>query len=184
MTKVTVETEIPRAEIAEFYDLYESAFGPMRTRAATRHVLHREEFEAEMLDPRVLKFVAWDHGNYAVGLTTATNHLEAYPLISADYYHAKFPEEAARDALYYIGFSLVRPEAQRGTALYRMTLEIVRLVAAHSGILCADICSYNNESFRFADGITRFLRNRTAVTVHSLDTQTYYAAQFHSGRAQ
>ncbi|MGZ4524317.1 MAG: hypothetical protein ACXVXO_13025, partial [Mycobacteriaceae bacterium] len=68
-----------------FYDLYLAAFGPMRTRAAARNVLHQDEFFAEMNDTRVSKYVAWDADGRAVGLTTLTNDLHSVPWISPEY---------------------------------------------------------------------------------------------------
>jgi hypothetical protein len=35
-----------------FWELYVAAFGPLRTRAAARQVLHEDEFFEEMADPR------------------------------------------------------------------------------------------------------------------------------------
>ncbi|MGZ4518088.1 MAG: hypothetical protein ACXVXN_09245, partial [Mycobacteriaceae bacterium] len=53
---VTAETTVDDASAQMFYDVYLAAFGPMRARAAARNVLHRDEFFAEMVDPRVSKY--------------------------------------------------------------------------------------------------------------------------------
>ncbi|WP_406232301.1 hypothetical protein [Nocardia sp. NBC_01009] len=176
---VTVETTIPDDRIDMFHLLYEEAFGPLRTKAIARQVLHHAEFRAEMVDPRVLKHVARTTAGEPIGVTTLTRHLETVPWISPDYFAARYPEHAARDAIYYAGFTLVASSARQGAAFHAMIKSVVQVLVAERAAVGWDICSYNNTRFSFADSIRAVLDEQEAnVEVAVEDSQTYYAARF------
>ena len=42
-------------------------------------------------------------------MITLTRHLESVPWISPDYFAARYPEQWARNAIYYMGFVLAHP---------------------------------------------------------------------------
>ncbi|WP_194815080.1 hypothetical protein [Nocardia sp. XZ_19_385] len=176
--RVTIETEIPEDQIEQFAKLYEDAFGPMRTRAVARQVLHPEEFHAEMVDPRIQKHVARNTTGEPIGLTTLTRHLETVPWISPDYFRARFPEHAARNAIYYGGFTLVTPSARQGATFHAMIKSVVQVLVAERAAVGWDICSYNNTHRSIIDRM-RAMGDRLAnVEVAVEDSQTYYAALF------
>ncbi|NEW41009.1 hypothetical protein GV794_06235 [Nocardia cyriacigeorgica] len=175
---VTVETTIDGESVELFHGLYEQAFGALRAKAAARQVLHREEFLAEMSDSRVLKYVARTGTGEPVGVTTLTRHLETVPWISPEYFSARYPEHAAREAIYYAGFTLVAPSARQGAAFHVMIESVVRVLVAERATVGWDICSYNNTRFSFADGIRAVLEEQADVEVAVEDSQTYYAARF------
>lgn len=175
---VTVETAIPDDQIELFYRLYEGAFGPLRTKAIARQVLHPHEFHEEMTDPRVYKHVAREADGRPVGVTTLTRHLETVPWISPDYFAARYPEHAARNAIYYVGFTLVTPSARHGAAFHAMIKSVVQVLVAERAAVGWDICAYNNTRFSLADSIRTALDRAANVQVAVADSQTYYAAQF------
>ncbi|WP_040781516.1 hypothetical protein [Nocardia pneumoniae] len=175
---VTVETSIPDERIEMFHRLYEEAFGPLRAKAIARQVLHPEEFREEMSDPRVQKHVAHARSGEPVGVTTLTRHLETVPWISPDYFAARYPEHAARDAIYYAGFTLVAPTARQGAAFHAMIKSVVQILVAERAAVGWDICSYNNTRFSFADSIRAVLDEQANVEVAVEDSQIYYAARF------
>ncbi|UGT64018.1 hypothetical protein [Nocardia asteroides] len=175
---VTVETNVPEAQIALFQALYEEAFGPLRTTAAARQVLHPGEFRAEMVDPRIHKHVARLPSGEPIGVTTLTRCLETVPWISPEYFAARYPEHAARNAVFYAGFTLVAPSARHGAAFHVMIESVVRVLVAERAVVGWDICSYNNTRFSFADGIRAALDERASVDVAVEDSQIYYAARF------
>jgi hypothetical protein len=166
-----------------FYDLYLAAFEPMRARAAARNVLHQDEFFAEMNDTRVSKYVAWDADGRAVGLTTLTNDLHSVPWISPEYFAAQFPEHTARNAVYYLGFTLVHPDARRGSTFTDMIGHVLSRLVADRAVVGCDICSYNITAHSFDQNIIKMLTAAAEVTVEVLDTQTYYSAEFR-GKAE
>ncbi|MEU7628591.1 hypothetical protein AB0C34_01210 [Nocardia sp. NPDC049220] len=175
---VTVETTIPDDRIDLFARLYEEAFGPLRTKAIARQVLHPEEFHAEMVDPRVHKHVARLGSGEPIGVTTLTRHLETVPWISPDYFAARYPEHAARAAIYYAGFTLVAPSAQQGAAFHAMIESVVQIMVAQRATVGWDICSYNNTRYSLADSIRAVLDEQANVEVAVEDSQIYYAARF------
>ena len=179
MTKVsvTIETAIDKEHSEEFYDLYIDAFGPLRTRAAARQVLHREEFFDEMTDPRVWKYVAWSEAGHPVGLSTMTHVLETVPWISPEYFRARFPEQAARGAVYYLGFALVNPRSHSRRVLEEMLAAWQRRISEDRAVCAWDMCAYNRD-VGFGDRIETLLRPVEGVEVGTLDTQTYYAARY------
>ncbi|MEU7214406.1 hypothetical protein [Nocardia iowensis] len=175
---VTIEGKIPDDRIDVFQRLYEEAFGPLRTKAIARQVLHPDEFRAEMIDPRVDKHVARLESGEPVGVTTLTKHLDTVPWISPHYFTARYPEHAARDAIYYVGFTLVTPSARQGLAFHAMIKSVVQVLVAERAAVGWDICSYNNTRFSFADSIRAVLDKQANVEVVVEDSQIYYAARF------
>jgi hypothetical protein len=174
---LTIEAAIDSEHAQEFWELYLTAFEPLRTRAAARQVLHRDEFFAEMTDSRVWKYVAWIDGNRPVALATMTNCLETVPWISPEYFRARYPEHAARDAIYYLGFTLVHPnhrDPRIFEAMFRLGMQ--RLIADRA--VCAwDLCAYN-QGMGFADRIETLLHRWADVEVLAIDSQTYWAATY------
>jgi hypothetical protein len=176
--RVSVETTIPDPQIERFGSLYEEAFGPLRTRAIARQVLHPGEFHQEMTDPRIQKHVARAPDGEPLGLTTLTRHLETVPWISPEYFAARFPQHAERDAIYYAGFTLVTPGARQGAAFHVMIESVVRILAAERAAVGWDICSYNNSHFSFADALRTAIGEQATVDIAVEDSQTYYTARF------
>ncbi|HEY5981218.1 MAG TPA: hypothetical protein VIT41_16460 [Microlunatus sp.] len=175
--EVTIETAIDDEHAEGFYRLYLDAFEPLRTRAAARQVLHRDEFLDDMRDPRVFKYVGWSSGR-PIALATMTRHLETVPWISPEYFRARYPEHAARRAIYYLGFTLVHPTNDTPRALEQMIAAGVgRLVQARA--VCAfDVCAYNDVGRQFTARVTETLHRLADVTVDRLDSQRYYCATF------
>lgn len=167
-------------EVAErFWDLYVEAFGPLRTRAAARHVLRREEFDEEMADQRVTKLLARDERGEAVGLTTLATDLAAVPWVSPEFFAARYPEHAERGAIWYIGFTLAHPSRRSTRTFMDMIDTLAAHLAAHRVVCAYDVSRFNDDSLRFADNLRRHLGRTQDVTVETVDRQTYYAATFH-----
>lgn len=167
-------------EVAEhFWELYLEAFAPLRTRAAARHVLLREEFDEEMADDRVTKILAHDDRGAAIGLTTLATDLAAVPWVSPEFFAARYPEQAARGAVWYIGFTLAHPGRRSTRTFMDMIDALVAHLAEHRVVCAYDISRFNDDSLRFADNLRRHLERTQDVTVESVDQQTYYATTFH-----
>jgi hypothetical protein len=130
--EVTIETTIGGEHAEDFYRLYLDAFEPLRTRAAARQVLNRAVNMEDMADPRVFKYVGWSSGR-PIALATMTSHLETVPWISPEYFSVRYPEHAARGAIYYLGFTLVHPSNDTPRALEQMiSAGVRRLVDARA----------------------------------------------------
>jgi hypothetical protein len=176
--RFTRETAIDGAAAQTLYSLYHQAFEPLKIQAAARQVLTREEFIGQMLDSRIDKYVAWEPHGEPIGLITLTRHLEAMPWVSPEYYAARFPEQWARNAVYYLGFGLARRSAGEARFLETCTAMCVEPLVAERAVIAYDVCSYNNDVLGFADRIARAAQHGSLSRLQKLDTQVYYAVNF------
>lgn len=176
---VTVEAALDQTTAETYYALYRDTFGELETQAVARQLLHREEFLEEMHDPRVDKYVARDDRGEAIGLSTLTHHLETVPWISPAYFHHHYPDHAARDAIYYIGFTLVRREHRQSHVFQAMIHRMGEVLAAAEAVVGWDICAFNDDGFAFGEHAARVLGRTGEVTVAAVDRQTYYLGTFH-----
>lgn len=174
-----VERSIDDEVIERFWSFYLETFTPMAVLAVARQVLHREEFVEEMRDPRVMKYVARDAAGEVVGLTTLTRNLETVPWISPQYFAARYPEHAARGAVFYLGFTLVTPEHQRSKIFQVMIEEIIAHVRDARGVCGWDVCAYNEKTLGFSTMITALLHRHADCTLEAIDTQLYSAVEMH-----
>ena len=179
---IDVERALDPDVVDRFHDLYVETFEPMATRAVARQVLHREEFVEEMSDPRVLKYVARDTSGEVVGLTTLTRDLETVPWISPQYFAAAYPEHTARDAVFYLGFTLVAPQHRRTHVFRSMIEEIIERVLDARGVCGWDVCAYNEEVLGFSTMIGELLTSHADCTVEQVDAQTYSVVEMHGPR--
>lgn len=172
---ITVETEVDD-EVAElFYALYQDTFEPLAAMAAARQTLHRHEFLEEMRDPRVMKYVAREPSGRIVGMTTLTRDLDTVPWISPQYYARMYPEQTRRNAVFYLGFTLVHPHRRQGDVFKALVLAVMELVGNERGVCGWDICNYNEESINFSRGIELLVRRHIDATIQPVDAQTYHA---------
>ncbi|WP_205862107.1 hypothetical protein [Planosporangium thailandense] len=174
--KLTIETVLGASATAAFYPLYVAAFEPIRTRAAARHLLTAEEFEAEMADERIDKYVVWDDNGEPVALSTLTTDLAAVPWVSPEYFAARYPDRVARRAVHYLGYTLVHPDHARNGVFNLMIEAIERRCADARGVMAFDVCSYNDA--RSVGRRIERLGRYDGVTLSAVDVQTYYAATF------
>jgi hypothetical protein len=168
---------LPEAMLAPLRALYERSFGPLRSLAAARHVLTEDEFAEEMAHAGVTKYVAVTDDGEPVGLTTLTHDLSTVTWISPDFYAARWPEHAASDRLYYLGFTLADPTHQRRGVFDAMLTAVTDRLSAEDAVIGWDMCSFNVDEARLADGIAALLSGRSTPP-EVVDTQRYYAADF------
>lgn len=176
--RVTVHTVLPEEHAQTFYPLYLAAFTPLATRAVARQVLTAAEFTAEMTDERVDKYVVWSADGEPIGLSTFTRDLTTVPWISAEYFADRYPQHHARNAIYYLGFTLVHPDHQRGHALVAMLARMGARASADRAVVGYDICAYNNDTRDFASAVARIMSSMAPSEAAVIDTQTYYAMTF------
>ena len=179
--RVTMEKEVDYTTAKRYYQLYCETFGDLETGAVARQLLHESEFLEEMLDPRVHKYVAWDEDGQAIGMTTLTSDLETVPWISPGYFAHHYPEHHARNAIYYLGFTLVHPDHQGGHVFHAMIEPMTRRVMAENAVVAWDMCLANDKR-GLGGSAGKLLRSMAHVTIDPIDRQTYYAATFHGPR--
>jgi GNAT superfamily N-acetyltransferase len=177
VARVTVELAVTGEAADDLYEMYRAAFLPLHSRAAFGHLLPREEFDRELVAPTVNKIIAWDHMDRAIGMATLTTDLNTEP-VSEWFYADRFPEEYARNDLYYLGFLLVRPDAQRGGVLAAMVRTVVSHVGDAGGIVAFDVCKFNDDTFKFAEICALLARRIRPCSISTVDVQTFYAVSF------
>lgn len=175
--RLTTEKTMVGTPVDTLYEVYAAAFGPLRTRAAARHVLTAEEFAGEMADDRIDKYVVWAAEGHPVGLTTLTTDLSAVPWISDDYYASRYPEHAAGGSLYYLGYTLVHPDHESEGITGRILARVVRRLRDEGAVCGFDVSRHNDAAHHIGDSVSRLSRSMP-VEVQPADVQTYYVADF------
>lgn len=176
--RFTCQAQIEDDHIRQFFELYELAFGPLAVRAAARQVLTFEEFHAQMRNSSVEKYVAWDDVGEPIGLITLTKNLQSIPWISPQYYAARYPEQWARNAIYYLGFALAHPSMRHQRFIETIIGVGMTKLPAEQAVMAYDLCAFNNAALRFTDRIEQVLGSDPAIHLEALDSQIYYAVDF------
>ena len=130
----------------------------------------------------MLKYVARDAAGEVVGLTTLTRDLSTVPWISPQYFAARYPEHTARDAVFYLGFTLVAPGQRRARVFRAMIEEVVAHVRDARGVCGWDVCAHNEQVLGFSTMITSLLHDHADCSVEAIDTQLYSAVEMHGPR--
>ena len=161
-----------------FYQLYEAAFAPLRVRSMARQALNESEFTAQMANGAVVKYVAWDLEGNPVGLCALTRQLESVPWISPDYFAHRYPQQWARNAVWYLSFVLTHP-SQRHTRFIDQLMEVGIGELLDQGAVCAyDMCAYNDEILGLGRRFAERFERATGATPQLADTQNYYEVRF------
>lgn len=174
---ITIETVLDAETVELFRQVYRAGFDPLAPLAAGRQALTDDELRAEMVDPAVLKFLGRDVDGHAVALLTASNDLTHMPWLSPEFYRHRFPEHAARGAIFYVGSLVVHPEASGRSWMRRLTAEMSRYANERAGIVAFDCCQYNIDS-GFPQQLEWIAQSIGHAELQVVDTQQYYAYVF------
>lgn len=176
--RLTIERAIASGAVPALYEMYTTAFEPIRTRAAARHMLTETEFATEMADERIEKYVVSTDDGEPLALTTLTRDPSAVPWISPEFYTTRYPAHVARGALYYLGYTLVRPGRPAHRVFTTMLGQVVDRLVRERAVCVFDVSAYNDRRAvgRFVSALPR----GHEVTVEVIDVQTYYGATFGS----
>ena len=175
---ITIESKVDEATARRFHALYVNTFGSLAVKAVARQVLHEHEFMEEMLEERVDKLLALDEAGRPVAMATLTRHLDTVPWISPDYFAHHYPEQTARNAVFYLGFILVEQQHRRSHLFIDLLTKVAQTIIDERGVCAWDICSHNNEAFGLADAIEALTSRMATFDVGPVDTQTYYSAVY------
>ena len=164
-------------EVAEaLWEAYRENFSALAELAMLQHLYPREEILAELANPDILKIVGWQDGR-PVGLGMVTNVLEAVPQISPEFLRAKYPEHAARQAIYFGILVMVSPRVRGRTLFGRIYTELWQVPATDGGVLAFDVCEFNRTMFD-ADALAgRIASQFPRAHVGVVDRQTWYVAE-------
>jgi hypothetical protein len=172
---VEVVRSIDGPSARRLHDMYLDTFGDIAVRAANRHLLHEGEFFDTLRDERVDKYLVRDDDtDEPLGLLTLTNDLETVHWVSPQYFAHQYPDFAERDAIYYLGFTMVAPGRRRTRAFSLLAQQMTEDLLAKDAMCAFDICAYNDEVVGLAEVAQLMLGEFGKV--RAVDTQTYYAA--------
>ena len=172
---MTVELVPARASWNKLWDLYAEAFEPLQELALLNHLYPRESFEALVADERVTKLIAWIDGR-PVGLAMITNELELVPQISPPFLHARYPEQAARGAVFFGIMVFVADSHRRSTAFARLIAGMGQITAEAGGVVVFDICRHNMAAIELDRQIATISRWFPGSSFEQVDEQRYFAA--------
>jgi hypothetical protein len=157
-----------------YYPAYRDAFRPLRKKAAQRHVMTSAEFRGVMADTAIRKFIAVD-GNDFLGMSCITNDLHAWPLIEPEFFANRFPMEAMRNDIWYIGFAFAVPGVRQPVlpdllkAMYPLSC---------GGISIMDFCTFNVDR-KLPNYVKSILKDvNPLVGMHLEDAQEFWAIDF------
>lgn len=180
---LVTKTVVDGHEAEACWSFYDRAFEALRIRAAQRHALTRSEFDDQMIDSRVTKHVVYDteHGGRPVGMSTLTNDLKAVPLISPEFYEARWPRLYAEQQIWYVGFLAIDPDYHGTGVLAQMIGSMASVIQPNGGVVAADICQFNEETMLLPDTFARLAGTfARQPEKHRLDAQVYWAYEFAS----
>lgn len=170
-------------ELAQrFLALYREAFADLEVRSPARQSFTDEELLHHLADESVVKFVAWDRQHRPSGLAFMATDLSTVPWISLPYFEARFPEQYAREAVYYFGGLLVARGHRRGPSAYVLLAALVRRVAIDRAVAAFDCCQHTVDVARLPELIARVARRISVVDTLELEPQRYYAYVTHGLR--
>lgn len=173
---VTLETRLLGADADAAWETYRDSLTPLAGVAAMKQMLPEAELRAAVADPAIRKYVGRDETGQVVAILTLTTELSTEN-ISKAFYQDRYPEQYAAGRLHYLGFLVVRPEAQARGLIMVLVRTMAEDLAREGGVVAFDVCGYNDETFAFAR-LCRLVGARTRPTdLVTLDVQTYYALE-------
>jgi hypothetical protein len=173
---VSLERVLAGADADAAWDTYRESLAPLAGVAAMKQQLPEADLRAALADPAILKYVGRDGAGAVVAVLTVTPELTTEN-ISAAFYQQRYPEHHAAGRLLYLGFLVVRPEAQARGLIMLLVSRLTADLEAEGGVVAFDVCGYNDETFAFAR-LCRLVAARTRPAVlATLDVQTYYAIE-------
>lgn len=179
--RVVRMTEVPTDLAEQFLRVYRAGFAPLELRSPARQALTDDEFRAEMSNPLVTKFVAFDDYGEAGAMAIIATDLSIVPWISVPYYAHHFPEHYARGAVFYVNAVVVRPDRQGGPWSKVVLEDMYRFVAEHRALMAFDVCGYNVDTVKLVETTARSAHRIAHVETAELDQQRYYAFDMAGG---
>jgi hypothetical protein len=173
---ITHELRIDGDDAEALWEAYRENFAPLAELAILQHLYPRDEILAELANPDILKIVGRQQGQ-PVGLGMLTNVLEAVPQISPQFLRAKYPEHAARRAIYFGILVMVSPRLRGRTLFGRIYTEMWQVPARVGGVLAFDICEFNRTAFDTDTLTGRIASQFPRAQVGVVDRQTWYVAE-------
>ena len=165
--------------LAAAWDFYQDVFAEVDALAANRHLMTYDEFVHVMADGRVQKWLAFHDDGHLIGMSTITNDLAAWPLISPAFFARRYPSQYERRAIWYIGLVGCNAEGTRAHAFRDLIARMQPQVEASGGIFVQDFCVYNVGVRRMPEATRAILRRiNSTVEFGRIDAQEFWAGSF------
>jgi hypothetical protein len=178
---IKVFDDLPDILIDDAWQLYHNAFQELNALAVQRHLMYRDEFDGVMRDTRVKKYLCLDDNGMLCGIASFTNHLDAVPLISPQYFQRRWPQHYAERRIWYVGFVAVHRDGRAVNAFVELVEAMQLVVALQNGVVGLDVCRYNDEARSMSRAVGLLVRRITpGVRVERADEQSYWLYEFPS----
>lgn len=182
MTAIATCALVAFRDLDTTWQLYQRVFADINKRAAQRHLMTHHEYIDVAEDPRIRKYFAVQPDGDPVGLSTITNQLDAWPLISPEYFAHRFPDHYQRQAIWYIGYVGVDTTPTGRPRLHTFSQLIAAMypqVIESDGLAVMDFCGYNIDVKHLPE-VSRLVQHRLNpnVTGTVLDRQEFWAFRF------
>jgi hypothetical protein len=173
---ITIEHAITGRTADVLCDLQLASFEPLETLAIQKQTDSRADLLHMFASADFTKVVAWQ-GGQPVGLGVLTNVLECIPEISPQFLRARYPQHAARNAI-YVGIYVTVAEHHRGITLFsRLSTEMWNVPARAGGVLVFDMCEFNRTMFAAEQVAEQIASVFPRSNVSTIDRQTWYVAE-------
>lgn len=139
MSYVSMETILSDAENESLWQKYDEGFAEINRKSPFRQSVLKDEFLRIICDPTVFKAVLRDDDSHELlAVAIWSGNLDVFPWLSREFFAAEFPEEAARDAVFYTVATLSL--SKRAGHMTKIMYEMARQVAAVRGRMLFDLC--------------------------------------------
>lgn len=174
---IVTHDRVITGELAEtLYLEYLDSVGPLAELAVLKHVDSRAEVLGYLANPRIDKIVVWQ-ADRPVALGLVTNSLGDVTEISPAFLAARYPDHAARNAI-YVGMLVLVSKHARGMSVFnRLYTELWQIPARDAGVLVFDVCEFNRTTFDADAYAERVASVFPRSKVELLDRQTWYVAE-------
>lgn len=177
---IDVMDRVPARSILadDLWDMYSCTFDEINKLAAQRHMMFRSEFDEMIDDPRIDKYIAREPEG-VLGFGVQTRELDAWHLISPQFFAHHWPRLYAEQRIWYVGFVGVASAAQGSTLFRDLIVEMSRPVVEAHGMNVMDSCTYNVAVRRLPLAVQAILRRAYGSTrAHLLDSQQFWGYTF------
>lgn len=177
--KTTAYDALPPDLWSPVWQMYYSTFAEINESAAQRHMMTWEEFADTAVDRRIEKYVvtAGPGDGTPIGLGVQTTDLDAWPLISPEYFRHRWPKLYDENKIWYVGF--VGVTGHHPGVFADLIVRMSAPTVAAGGVSVMDYCTTNVERGlpRAAHRILERGHDQQVITGR-IDAQEFWAYDF------
>lgn len=172
--RIGIERIITGTDADALYATHQEVFAPIDPLAVEQQSLPADLFYELLGHPEVLEFVARDDTGRAPALMIVTTRLDLVPWVRPGFLEARYPEHAARGALYYVPCIQLSPDAQDGGLIEAMIESFSLYMGARKGVLVFDCCQWDIDNLAVPQFVERYARRTVEAEFLEIDAQRYF----------